>query len=695
VLTAALTLCFAHSSLSISGIVLNWSAAQRHSLRGETHAALHTRFSRFYNGKGPFVRTKLIALGLIGSAAAASGVYAYLHRGPRLSETDAIVLTDFNNATGESVFDSSLREALGVSLAQSPRLNLLSSEKVEEVLQGLGHSSDEALTQDLAQKVCERASAKALIAGSIRKSATGYAISLDALTCATGSRITGTRGEANTSREVLPVLGRAATELRKELGEEPSSIQQFDIPLARATSPSLEALKLYSEGRKLTRNKGALEGVTALRKAVELDPRFALAYSSLAVNHYNMNQSALASDEIRQAFEMGDRQTARERLQITTLYYDLGTGDVSKAIASYKSWAQLYPRDDVPRGDLSSEYFLIGDYENAARSAKEALHLEPSSMAWYENLSTAEIALGHWEEARAVLNEALAKKLDDPSLHGNLYALAFLRDDAAGMEHEVSVTGSKAGGEDLMLAMQADTEAFSGHLKKARELSRRAVESAQRAQLGEPAAIWRGFAALREAVFGNTGEARKEADEILKLAPGSRDAQLLTALVLARVGETQQSQAILDDLRARYVSNTVVQMVWIPSIRAQMELLRKNPDEAITSLNAVTPYERGELIGNLSNCCMIPVYLRGEAYLAAGQGAAARAEFQKIADSRGIVVNCWAGSLSKLGMARAQALAGYKTAARTAYEHFFSQWNTADPDLPVLKTARAEYAKLK
>ena len=641
------------------------------------------------------MRTKLIALALVGSAAAASGVYAFLHRGPKLAEADAIILTDFNNSTGENVFDSSLREALGVSLAQSPRLNIMSAEKLEEALQALGRPADEALTQDLAQKVCERAGAKALIAGAIAKSQTGYEISLDALSCATGSRITGTRGEANTAREILPVLGRAATQLRKDLGEEQSSIQQFDIPLARATSPSLEALKLYSQGRKLTRNKGALEGVAALRKAVELDPRFALAYSSLAVNHYNLNQSALASEEIRQAFEMGDRQTARERLQITTLYYDLSTGDVPKAIASYKSWAQLYPRDDVPRGDLSSEYFLIGDYEAAARSAQEALHIEPSSLAWYENLSTAEIALGRWDEARSVLNEALSKKLDDPSLHANLYALAFLRGDAAAMEHEVASTGTRAGGEDLMLAMQADTEAFSGHLKRARELSRRAVESAQKAQLSEPAAIWQGFAALREAVFGNRSEARKGADEILKLAPSSRDAQLLTALVFARVGEMPQAQAILDDLRARYVSNTVVQMAWIPAIRAQMELLRKNPSEAVAILNVVTPYERGELIGNLSNCCMIPVYLRGEAYLSAGQGMPALAEFQKLLDSKGIVVNCWAGSLAKLGRARAQALVGNKAAARADYERFFLQWSTADPDLPILRAARAEYARLK
>ncbi len=504
----------------------------------------------------------------------------------------------------------------------------------------------------------------------------------------------GTRAEAGNVRQVLHALGTAASELRKEFGEEQSSIQKFDTPLERATSPSLEALKFYSEGRRLTRDKGASDGVASLQKAVELDPRFALAYSSLAVDHYNLNQNARASEEIRQAFEMADRQTARERLQITTLYYDLGTGDVKKAIASYKQWATLYPRDDVPWGDLSSEYFLIGDYEQAAANAKQALRLEPSSVAWYENLSTADIALQRLGEAESLLKEALAKKLEDPSLHANLYALAFLRNDAAAMQRELSATAGQASGEDTMLAMQADTEAFSGRLKKARELSRQAVESAQKVELAEPAAIWEGLAALREAAFGNKEEARKGAEKVLGIAPESRDAQTLAALILARAGETQRAQTILEDLSARYVSNTVIQMVWIPTIRAQNELLRQNSRSALQYLEVVTPYERGQMIGNLSNCCLIPIYLRGEAYLAAGQGAQAVNQFQKILDDK-VVVNCWAGPLALVGKARGQLLAGYKAAARTTYAQFLAQWKDADADVPVFKAARSEYAKLK
>jgi tetratricopeptide (TPR) repeat protein len=636
-----------------------------------------------------------IAVGLL--AASGYGVYVYLREIPKLKEADAIVLGDFSNTTGEAVFDDSLREALGVSLAQSPYVNVVSSEKVAEALHALGRPANQPITRDLAGGICESTKAKAFVAGGIssEKEKGKYRVSLEVLSCNGGSVMADARAEAPNVRLVLHALGTAATELRKEFGEEQSSIQKFNTPLERATSPSLEALKLYSEARRLTRDKGALDGVASLQKAVQLDPRFALAYSSLAVDHYNLNQNAQASEEIRQAFEMADRQTARERLQITTLYYDLGTGDVKKAINGYKQWASLYPRDDVPWGDLSSEYFLVGDYEQAAGNAKEALRLEPSSVAWYENLTTADIALQRLDDAESLLKEAFAKRLEDPSLHANMYVLAFLRGDPRAMEREVSATTGKASGEDMMLALQADTEAFSGRVRKARELSRRAVESAQKANLSEPAAIWEGLAALREAAFGNQDEARKGAAAVLRIAPDSRDAQTLAALVWARAGEAQRAQKLSDDLSARYVSNTVVQMVWIPTIRAQTEVLRQNSRGALESLAVVTPYERGQLIGNLSNCCLIPIYLRGEAYLAAGQGAQAVSEFQKILDDRGVVLNCWAGPLARLGKARGQVLAGYKAGARATYEQFFTQWKDADSDVPVLKAARAEYAKLK
>jgi tetratricopeptide (TPR) repeat protein len=640
------------------------------------------------------MRSKLAFVLILAAAAAAAG-YWYFHRGPKLAETDTIVLADFSNSTGDTVFDGSLREALAVSLGESPWLSLVSQEKVDEGLRFLGHSTGDPLTPELAPKVCQRAGAKVYLAGSISKESGNYVVTLRALRCDSGDSLAKAESEAGSRSAVLHALGLAASELRSELGEGQSSLQKFSLPLERAATDSLEALKAYSQGRKLTREKGAMEGVPSFKQAIELDPKFALAHSNLAVCYYNLNQTALAGEEIRQAFELGDRQTARDRLHITTLYYDLGTGDVQKAIASYKEWTQLYPRDDIARGNLSSEYFLIGQYEEAATAAQEALRLDPNSTAWYENLSTADISLLRLDEAQAVLDEAFVRKLDDPSMHADRYTLAFLRSDSAAMEHELTWAAGKPGGEDMLLALQADTEAYAGHLKRAREFSRRAVESARQAQLAEPAAIWQGLSALREAIFGFPDEAKKGASEVLKIAPDSRDAQVLAALVFARAGDAPRARAILDDLRARYVSNTVIQMVWLPTILAQFELLKQNSAKAIEILEPIKPFERGQLIGNLSNACLIPVYLRGEAYLSARQGMRALAEFQKIQDSKGVVVNCWVGALSLLGQARAQALAGYSTAARRAYQDFLSQWKDADPDIPILRLARTEFAKLK
>ena len=640
------------------------------------------------------MKTKLVITGLLLAVAVAGG-YRYLHGNTKLSDTDTILLADFANPAGDPDFNGTLREALSVSLAQSPLLNLISEEKVAEALRSQGRPTDARMTRDLAHATCQRLGAAVYVTGSIAKDGSDYALRLDAFQCATDDAIASVKGEAAGKGQVVHALGTAATELRAKLGEETASLQKFDLPLERATTSSLEALKAFNEGRRLAREKGAIESVPALKKAIELDPKFALAYSNLAVGYYNLNQNALASDRIRQAFELADRQTVRDRLHITTLYDDLGTGDVRKAIESYKEWVHLYPRDDIAKGNLSSEYFLIGDYDQAANFAQQALRLDPGSAAWYENLATAYIALQRLEEAQNILNLAFARKLDDTSMHADLYALAFLRGDSAGMDDQMTWSVGKPGGEDTMLALQADTEAYAGHVKKARELSRRAVEAAQNAQLAEPAAIWQGIAALREAVYGNLQEARKGAEKVLEIAPGSRDAQILATLVFARVGEARRAQTLLDDLAAGHISNTVVQSAWLPAIRAQGELLNQQPAKALGLLDVVRPYERGQLIGNLNYSCMIPVYLRGEAYLGAKKGTPALAEFQKLLDNRGIVGNCWSGALAYLGQARAQVLVGSTSSARASYQQFFSLWKDADPDVPILKSARAEFAKLK
>jgi len=626
---------------------------------------------------------------------AAAGFYWYSERGTKLSETDSILIGDFTNGTGDPVFEGTLREALAVGLSQSPSLNLVTVEKVAEALRSLGRPVGTHITRELAPKLCPLLGATVYLTGNVAKDGSGYSLRLDASRCSGDEAVAGAKSDAADKRQALHALGAAAGDLRGKFGEEPASLQGFNLPLERATTASLDALAAFTEGRRLAREKGAMEAVPALKRAVELDPRFALAHSNLAVAYYNLNQNALAADQIRQAFELADRQTVRDRLHITTLYYDLATGDVKKAIASYKEWVRLYPRDDIAKGNLSSEYFLVGDYEQAASLAQQALRLDPGSAAWYENLATAYIALQRLEEAQNILNLAYARKLDDPSMHADLYALAFLRGEPAGMEREVTWSSGKAGGEDSMLALQADTEAYAGHVQKARELSRRAVEAAQNAQLNEPAAIWQGIAALREAVYGNIEEARKGADKVLEMAPNSRDAQTLAILVLSRAGDVRRAQTMLDDLAAGNVSNTIVQSAWVPTVRAQNAMINQKPTQALELLEAVKPYERGQLIGNLSYSCMIPVYFRAEAYLGAKRGPQAYLEFQKLIDNRGVVGNCWSGALAHLGQGRAQALAGSKAAARTAYQEFFALWKNADANIPILKSARAEFAKLK
>ena len=640
------------------------------------------------------MRTKLFLAGLL-LVLVAAGAFWYPAESVKFTEKDTLLLGDFANSTGDSAFDLALREAVSISLAQSPLLNLISAEKVAETLRSQSLGANTPITRELAPRLCAYLGASAFLTGTIAKDGGAYVLKLSAFQCLPSKEIATVKTTAKGKEEVVHALGEATAKLRGELGENADSLKKFNLPLERAASPSLEAIQFFAEGRRMGREQGALGAVPALKKAIELDPRFALARSNLAVSYYNLNQNALAADSIRQAFELADRQTVRDRLHITTLYYDLGTGDVEKAVQSYKQWVELYPRDDIAKGNLASEYFLLGDYEQAVHYAREALLLDPGSVAWYENVATADIALLHLEEARYIINLGFSRRLDDPAMHTSLYALAFLRGDANAMRHEMDWSVGKAGGEDAMLALQADTEAYTGHLQKARELSRRAVQAAQAANLAEPAAIWQGIAALREAIYGKMQEARAEADKVPDIAPNSRDAQTLAILVFARTGDLRKAQSMVDDLAAAHVSNTVVQSAWLPTIRAQFSLVNQQPAQAVDLLEAARPYERGQLIGNLSYSCMIPVYLRGEAYLAMKRGALALAEFQKLADNQGVVGNCWSGALALLGQARAQAMSGSANAARNSYQRFFDLWKTADPDLPMLKSARAEFAKLK
>jgi serine/threonine protein kinase/tetratricopeptide (TPR) repeat protein len=629
------------------------------------------------------------------AALVAGGLYFRSRHAAPLTEKDTIVLADFTNTTGDSVFDDTLKQALAVDLGQSPFLNILSEDKVRQTLQQMTRSPNERLTQDLAREVCQRAGSKAYLAGSIAALGTQYVIGLEALNCASGDVLVREQVTAAGKEQILPALGQAASKLRSEVGESLSSVQKFDVPLYQATTNSLEALKAFTLGRKTGNEKGDAEAIPFLKRATELDPNFALALDGLGISYANLNQPSLAADYLKKAFDLRARVTEREKFHITAIYYTYVTGELEKANQTYELWRQAYPRDDVPPGNLGSDHMVLGQYEKAAAETREAVRLEPNSVVGYANLGDIYLALNRFDEAKTTTEEALGRKLEAIPLHLNLYALAFFQSNQAAMKQQADWAIGKPSAEDQVLSLESDTEAWSGRLGKARELSRQAIERARRSDEKEPAALWQANAAIREALFGNMDAARQNAAAAAALAPGSHDAEAQAALAYALAGDTAHAQSLADDLGKRFPQDTVVQSVWLPTIRAQIETGRKNPGRSIQLLQMAAPYELGMLSGSAINSCLYPVYVRGEAYLSAQQGPAAAAEFQKILDHRGLLLNCSTGVLAHLGLARAYVLQGDTVKARPAYQDFLAQWKDADSDIPILLQAKAEYAKLK
>jgi tetratricopeptide (TPR) repeat protein len=585
--------------------------------------------------------------------AATSTTFLYTRRAHALTEKDTIVLADFTNTTGDSVFDDTLKQALAVGLGQSPFLNILSEDKVRQTLREMTRSPGERLTQDLAREVCQRAGSKAYLAGSIAALGTQYVIGLEALNCASGDVLAREQVTAAGKEQVLPAMGQAAAKLRNDVGESLSTVQKFDVPLEQATTNSLEALKAYTLGRKTYREKGDAEAIPFNKRAIELDPNFALAYDSLGINYFNLNQPRLGADYLRKAFDLRDHVTEREKFHVTAHYYEPAMNELEKANQTYKLWIQVYPRDFVAYSNLGTTCMILGQYEKAATATREALRLEPNNVVSYENLGQIYLALNRFDEARTTTVEEQGHKLGGIPLHLNLYALAFFQGNVAAMRQEADWAIGKPGAEDWMLSLESDTEAWSGRLGKARELSRQAVERARRSDEKEPAALWQTNAAIREALLGNADAARQNAAAAAALAPGSRDAEAQAALAYALAGDTAHARSLADDLAKRFPQSTVMQSVWLPTIRAQIETGRKNAARSIEVLQAVAPYELGMLSGTATNSCLYPVYVRAEAYLSAQQGPAAAAEFQKILDHRGLVWNCATGALAHLGLARA------------------------------------------
>ncbi len=631
-------------------------------------------------------------------ALALIGILFYWHsqNASALMERDTVVLADFENSTGNPVFDDTLKQALRIQLEQSPFLNLVDDHRVIATLKLTGRSAGDRLTPDVARDVCQRMGSKAMLTGSIDELGTQYVIGVKAVNCVSGDLLTEAQEQAQNKEGVLKALDRAATNVRHRLGESLHSVENFAMPVEEATTSSLEALKAYSLARKMFTLKGDTAALPFCKQAVELDPNFAMAYQLMASVYTNLNEVGLARETERKAYELRGKVSEREKLLIEGKYYFSVTGELEKAAQTYELGTQLYPKDTAPSRVLVVIYSRLGDYEKSAVEAQEILRQNVSNGVNYVNLAQDYQDLNRLDDAEAVYKQAEEKGVDGEWLLGNRYTLAFLKNDANWMAELLSAARGKPGTEDLLLSMHADTQAWYGKLQSARELTKRAMDSAARNSATETAATYQAAAALREAESGNRLQARDQANTALKLAP-NRDVQAMAALALARAGDTVEAEKLADELNDMFPLDTLVQKYWLPSIRAAIALDRNQPDQAIDLLKLAIPLDLASPTNVTVFLC--PPYLRGQAYLMLGQSNAARAEFQKLIDHRGLAANFQWAVLARLGIARSYALeaqsdTAMRDKARAAYQDFLTLWKDADPDIPIYQQAKAEYAKL-
>ena len=641
---------------------------------------------------------------LVAAAIGGAFYFRFSRSTARLTEKDTIVLADFTNTTGDAVFDDTLKTALNVSLRQSPFLNVLSDSGVAKTLKLMTRPADTKLTPEVARELCQRAGSKAYIAGSIAGLGSQYVLGLKAVNCQSGDLLVQEQITAAAKEKVLDALGEASSKLRGELGESLATVQKFDVPLDEATTSSLEALKAHSLGEKAFRESGSTAALPYHQRAIQLDPGFAMGYEQVGNDYYGVGELGRANEYFTKAFQLREHASEREKLAITADYYSSVTGELDKAAQTYEEEIASYPRDYRAYLNLGNVYGEQGQHEKAREANRQSLDLAPDNGLPYAVLVNSLLALQLFDEARQTIQQAQARKLDNVILRNDLYALGFLGADFPAMEElQHWFTGKPEENDGLSLA--SDTEAYAGHLRKARELTQRAIDSAIRADSKETGAIWQGIAAQREAAFGNATDAKREAAQGLRLYPASRAVEVEATLAFAMVGDAARAEPLAQDLNKRFPLDTQMQSLWLPAIRAQLALNRNNPAAAISALQAASAIELGQIafVANLS--CLYPAYIRGEAYLAAGQGSAAAAEFSRILDHSGIVWNCWTGALAHLGLARANALQARtsqgadadaaRVRALAAYKDFFALWKDADPAIPVLKQAKAEYAKLQ
>jgi eukaryotic-like serine/threonine-protein kinase len=618
--------------------------------------------------------------------------YLYFHRKPKPTETkltdkDTIVLADFTNTTGDAVFDGTLRQGLAIQLEQSPFLSLVSDQRIQGTLGLMSQPASARLTPELAREICERTASAAVLDGSIASLGTQYVVGLRATNCRSGDVLDEEQVQAARKEDVLNSLSQIAIRLRTRLGESLATVEKHSTPLEEATTPSLEALKAYSASLKVNYTGGPAAAVSLAKRAVEIDPRFAMAQAFLGVLYATMGESVLSAESITKAYQLRNRTSDHERFFIAVSYDMFVTGNAEKSQQTAELLEQTYPRDSVVRGGLlANTYEALGEYERAVEVAQRGTELDPDFTIAYYTLAESYERLGRVKEAEHTMQRAAERKLEIPEFLGLRYDLAFLKADPAEMERIAALGRQNPGMESVISNQEASVLAYAGHLRQARTTSRHVVDLAQRAAQQEPAASYEASAAVREALFENPSEARHAATAALALSK-AQEVEYGAAVALALSGDSSRSQTLANDLETRRPEDTAVRLIYLPVIRALLALRRGEPDEAIELLQAAA---RRDLTGTL-----YPVYVRGEAYLAAHQGAQAAVEFQKILDHRGIVVSDPIGALAHLQLGRAYALSGDKTKAKTAYQDFLTLWKDADPDIPILQQAQAEYAKLQ